>query len=299
MLLIVGIQGIVRFFFNYNPLLYSLFKHQSALGIINKTDLIKTLLFIVIAFVFYNKEILHKVQDYKNKISNIILFSFLSLFSLSLYYYIRYFANIYTNTNIVLLTTIKVILLISYITCLIFAIFNIKTIKEFIKKFNKQIVVFSALFVLYYLAVHYSLSLWSFFSSIVAKLSETTFSLFYQTKISYTNLGPLLTIENFKVLIGAPCSGIDSMLLFTTLFFLIFFLDYKKINKKTMLLLFPFGLIGMFFFNILRIILLLLIGLHISEDFAVGLFHQNIGWLIFIIYFVIFYLITRKWIYKN
>ena len=108
-----------------------------------------------------------------------------------------------------------------------------------------------------------------------------------------------LGVNEFIVKIGKPCSGIDSMLLFTSLYALIIALDHKVLNKKTALLLFPIGLIGIFAFNIIRVYLLMLIGIHVSEDFAIGLFHQNVGWILFIIYFAIFYSLVRKKIYKN
>ncbi len=296
------IQGAVRFTFHYYPILLNLFKHPTTYSFFDKVDLVKSLIFILIVFILYNREILSRIKDYKNKLISKLIFATLSIISLLSYYYIRYFINKnleFALNNLIIFSIIKAVLLIFYLLFLILAIFNIKTIKEFFKVFKKQIPIFSIIFVFYYLAVHYSLKLWPFFSKIVAIVTEKFFSLFYTTKLSFASTGPKLTIEDFKVIIGAPCSGIDSMLLFLTLFFLIFFLDYRRLNKKNMLLLFIPGLLGIFLFNIARIFILLLVGLYISKDFAVGLFHQNIGWLLFIIYFIFFYLITKRLIYKK
>jgi exosortase/archaeosortase family protein len=55
----------------------------------------------------------------------------------------------------------------------------------------------------------------------------------------------------------------------------------------------------MFITNILRIFLLFLIGAHYSPKLAVGLFHTNLGWILFIVYFGIFWIIAQRFIYKK
>jgi len=268
-----------------------------------KGEILRVLIFITFAFILYSRKELANLKNYGSNFKSIIGFSALTLASIFVYYLIRYFIKLnlsYFTLHKLQATILVTIPLIFFILFLFLAIFNYKFTKQLITKFKYQLISFSILGVLYFFLIRAFQGLWYYFSGIVATLSHKLFSLFYDTKLTFlADRTPYLRIENFKVLIGAPCSGIDSMLLFTTLYFLIFFLDYKKLNKKTMLLLFPIGLLGMFLFNVLRIFLLLLMGLYISPEFAVGLFHQNIGWLLFIIYFIIFYLITRKIIYKN
>jgi len=266
-----------------------------------KGEVLKVGLFASIAFIFFNRKKLAVLKNYASNFKSIIGFSLLTLLSIFLYYLTRYFIKLnlhYFTDHIIQATILVTIPLILFISFLFISIFNIKTLISFIKQFKYQIFTFSGLGVLYFFLIRAFQSLWPFFSKVVATLTEKLFSLFYSTNLIFSQRGPILTIENFKVIIGAPCSGIDSMLLFTTLFFLIFFLDHKKLNKTRALILFPIGLIGMFLFNILRIFVLLLTGLYISEQFAVGLFHQNIGWILFIIYFIFFYIITKRFIYK-
>jgi exosortase/archaeosortase family protein len=109
--------------------------------------------------------------------------------------------------------------------------------------------------------------------------------------------GPLLGINNFRAIVGKSCSGIDSFLLFTSLYTLIFILDYKRLKKKLAILLYFLGIVGMFFVNILRIFLLFIIGAYIDAKFAVGLFHTNAGWVLFLGYFFIYWIIVSKYIY--
>jgi exosortase/archaeosortase family protein len=142
-----------------------------------------------------------------------------------------------------------------------------------------------------------------FFSNIVSVCLKFALQIFYPNTFLLPNLlkdqGPILSAGGFTAQIGAPCSGIDSFLMFTALYIVIFALDRNKLKTGIYWLLFPIGLIGIFLFNILRLFLLYLVGIHISAKFAEGLFHQNIGWIIFIAYFILFWAISNRFIYKK
>jgi exosortase/archaeosortase family protein len=109
---------------------------------------------------------------------------------------------------------------------------------------------------------------------------------------------PRLALSNFKVIIGAPCSGVDSLLLFTGLYWFIGLLDFAKYNTKKLLLLFPIGLIGVYAMSILRIFLLMLVGAFYSPKLALNSFHTNAGWIIFVIYFLGFIYFALPWMKK-
>jgi exosortase/archaeosortase family protein len=111
--------------------------------------------------------------------------------------------------------------------------------------------------------------------------------------------GPSLRLGEFSAIIGKPCSGIDSLLLFTSLFTLIFILDHKNLKKGLSIYFFFVGAIGMFITNALRILVLFLVGNYISAELAIGLFHTNVGWILFIAYFGLFWWIASKFVYKN
>ena len=51
--------------------------------------------------------------------------------------------------------------------------------------------------------------------------------------------------------------------------------------------------------NVLRLLLLILVGVHISPELAVGIFHTNAAWVLFIVYFFFYYLIAQKYMYKK
>ncbi len=80
---------------------------------------------------------------------------------------------------------------------------------------------------------------------------------------------------------------------------ILYFIYHKKLKIPLTIALFFIGALGMFLTNILRIFILFIVGAHISPDLAVGLFHTNVGWILFILYFFIFWYIASKFVYKK
>jgi hypothetical protein len=115
----------------------------------------------------------------------------------------------------------------------------------------------------------------------------------------YSATAPILEIGNFAVSIGPPCSGIDSMFLFIAFFAAIFALDHKKLKTVPFIITTIVGIIGTYIVNIIRLLLLMIIGVEISPRLAVGIFHTNAGWLFFVLYFISYYLVTKRFIYKK
>lgn len=264
--------------------------------------LIQSILFIIVAFILFNKENLRELESFERNKKQTILFLIISFLFLFFHYLLKYYIN--QNLDFALqysffFALLKLLLNVLFTIFLFLAIFNTNFTFYFIKKFKKSIPLFTLAGIVYYFAFLQFQNLWKFFSTIVTKVLYYAFSVTHdKVIINLTKGGPILGVNEFIVKIGKPCSGIDSMLLFTSLYALIMALDHKVLNLKRALLLFPIGLVGIFAFNIIRVYLLMLIGIHVSEDFAIGLFHQNVGWILFIIYFAVFYSLTRKHLYK-
>ena len=106
---------------------------------------------------------------------------------------------------------------------------------------------------------------------------------------------PIIDFKGFRVAIDSPCSGIESMFLFTMLYLFITCFDWKVLNKKKLAIMFIPGLLSVFALNILRIYLLILIGEGISVNLALGLFHTNASWIFFMAYFILFWGLLYKW----
>lgn len=97
----------------------------------------------------------------------------------------------------------------------------------------------------------------------------------------------LVRVKDFTVIIGPPCAGIHSLTAFTILFGAILLLvrEKRKMKKGATLFYYLFGLICVFFLNSLRVLLIILVGVYYSKEFAVNLFHKSIGSLLLLLFF--------------
>lgn len=108
-----------------------------------------------------------------------------------------------------------------------------------------------------------------------------------------------LLLDKFGITVAEYCSGIESIALFTGLYVIFGLLDWKKINRKRYLLLFPVALILLCVFNILRVASLILAGYHINPEIAFSLFHTYAGMVFFILYSALFWSLAYKYIMNN
>lgn len=122
------------------------------------------------------------------------------------------------------------------------------------------------------------------------RLVEMSVNTFAETNlILRTGKDPILIAENFKAIIGGPCTGIFGITLFTALFAFALWLDYKKINKKKATLYYLIGVIGIFLLNVIRIATLYYIGVNYSPELAITIFHNNAGWVLFALYSIVYW----------
>lgn len=109
------------------------------------------------------------------------------------------------------------------------------------------------------------------------------------TVTSSINVAPTISAGNFSAVVGPPCTGITSLILFTGLFLFVLFLDWKKIDKKAAIWIYLVGIIGMLIVAFLRLYALFYIGANWSPKFALAGFHTNAGWLLFVVYFLVYF----------
>ncbi|MBW2978455.1 archaeosortase/exosortase family protein [Candidatus Woesearchaeota archaeon] len=183
---------------------------------------------------------------------------------------------------------------------LILSVVSWKFIKYFDNKFNKQIFYSIILAIIFkYLTVMFT-RFWLIFSKVVSKAVFFLLSLNIKYVYLRFNKGvPVLGTSRFGATIYKPCSGIGGLSLFLLLFVLILLIEWKQVNKLRAFLILPIGLVGMLMTNILRIYLLFLVGIYISPSFAVGGFHSNIGWVLFVFYFLGFEYLSYDWLRKK
>lgn len=128
----------------------------------------------------------------------------------------------------------------------------------------------------------FSQQLWPPLSEATFVVSATLLNFVYPHVIVDSELF-LLGTPQFVVHIAAACSGYEGIGLvtvFTALFLSVFRRDFKFPQA---LLLFPIGIVAIWCFNAIRIVLLIIIGEEISPSIAVGGFHSQAGWISFIL----------------
>ncbi len=130
------------------------------------------------------------------------------------------------------------------------------------------------------------------FHVLSATLTKWILAPFFTVAMSTADFSPHIRVDSFSVFIGPPCSGVFSMILFTALFSFVYWLDNDKMNTKKTVTLYIIGLAGAFLLNLLRLVVLLSIGALWSPELALGLFHDNAGWILFAGYSFVYWWIA-------
>lgn len=265
----------------------------------NLTDVGMALIFFALAFTLISRNELLELKRYAYSIKEGIFFGFLTAFFIALYLYSRYVISnnfdyyaVQHYTPSLFFNLVPVLFLS---ISLILAVFNARFIKDFVSNFKKQLIISFIMSAFYYAFNIFIRKSWFFLGDFVANAVAFLLGLSFDN-ITLIDQGYNFTLgaNGFVASIGDLCSGIDSIAFFTGLFILILAYDWKLLDKRKMLLIFVLGLAGVIIVNILRIYLLYLIGLFISPNFAVGIFHSNIGMVLFVAYFILFWWIFYR-----
>jgi exosortase/archaeosortase family protein len=253
----------------------------------------KMVLVSTIAFVLYERESLQKIKippyNKKNLLYVFLSFLLIPVFFLTAQSLLRQ-PTMYANIPLLLITHILLILIP---ILLIPGVFGTAFIRTFIREYKKQILIAVAMGVLFDISIFYVWKLWPIFSTMVLHAVYFLLSLTFKEVYIVPPFGIFLT--NFVVFIEEACSGVDSLYLFSLLYLLLAFLDWRKFNKKKLLLMFVPSIIGLFAVNILRVYVLILAGVLVSPELTVTLFHTYIGMIFFIIYFILFWRFLYAW----
>jgi len=133
----------------------------------------------------------------------------------------------------------------------------------------------------------------------IEAVTEGTFSLVIAvlTLIGYEVLSDAPTkaigTQDWAVLVGPQCSGVEGFLLITLFLTLYIALFRRELRFPNILVLYPIGILLSGAFNVLRISVLIMIGLEGHEDLAVGAFHSHAGWLAFTTLALLFIFVSR------
>lgn len=266
-------------------------------------DVGQACLFAVIAFIFLARDKLIELKKYPYKWKDSVIFGSMAIGSIALYLYSRYVIShnfdYWINSGYYYGLIFNLGPILGIILFLGLAVYGFNFVKDFIVDFKRELFISLGLSLVAYVVVVLIRGSWVYLGYIVTHSVAFLLSLsFSDVVLHYKGYNYDLGAGNFIASIGDLCSGIDSMTMYIGLFLLILFYDWKVLDKTKMALIFVPGLLGLIFVNIFRIYLLYLVGIFISPKFAVGMFHSNIGMILFITYFIVFWLIFYKWCKK-
>ncbi|MDD5149111.1 MAG: archaeosortase/exosortase family protein [Flavobacterium sp.] len=248
------------------------------------------LLFSIAGFILLYREKLLELNDYKFRFGD-FSFIILSFIFFILFYLIE--INISDLPSGLWFIFLVHLVGVGIFLFLGLGIYGIEFVKNFSKNFKKEIFYFLIFGVVMASLMNFVWSLWSYSSEAVLKIISFVLSVF---KINFNIIEPrTLFVNGFGARIEEACSGIYSIFLFSALYLFIILLDWKKINKKKAILLFVPAIAGAFFVNVLRVLILFILGGFISKNLALGLYHSYTGMIFFLIYFSIFWILFYKW----
>ncbi len=278
----VGIGALLVYFFN--PLQTQI----SGLHVLSFSA------FLLILFCFMNKDALWHAEPISQPFLQTVFFSGLGIVLFVLGFATRAVFGLSNYSFITALTQAVLLYLAS--TCLFLAVFTI----DFAKKYWRSLAVLFVSLPFFVNLVELAYTFWFFFSSMVARGSGFLLHLFFtNTSVQLNSLENIVVrVNDFSVVIGAACSGLDSLVLFFILFITLLAYQHDVVHKTRAVFVGVLGFIGAFLVNILRVTALIALGTH-YPDFAINGFHSNAGWILFTIYFVGFVWLTRDWILKK
>jgi exosortase/archaeosortase family protein len=281
-----------------------LFSQTQLNRVFSKIDALKVIGAVAIFFGLYHRKRITSLSHGEIKWLQSLLFLAGGLIAVALYYAVRAFTNLHPISSWIaqgaIVALILVVLGSAFLLCAL-AVFQYEYSKAFYQEFGRSLLVASATALLGYALLMLFQSQWLLFSGSVAWLMARMLGPFYDVLYYFKSPSgtPVIQIGSFAASIAAPCSGIDSLFLFVAFFAALYALDHKRIRTIPYAIAFIGGAIGVFFVNVVRLVLLVIVGVHISPKFAVGMFHTNAGWLLFVVYFLCYYYLMKKFIYRQ
>lgn len=124
---------------------------------------------------------------------------------------------------------------------------------------------------------------YTFFTSLVVNITFPILNLIKPTTI-YNNT---INFDGFLVGVGYACSGVESLAVFFSAITAFYFSQTKRDIKK-LLRYFLIGGLALYIMNIIRVIILILIGYNYGQEWMM-FFHTNLGWVMFVLGMSVFW----------
>lgn len=252
----------------------------------------KILLFSIFGFVLLYRDRLLRLKYYEYEQKN-ILFLALSLIATIGFYILELNIAIFSPGTLTIF--LVHLLFLSIFVFLGLGVFGIRFLENFFKEFKKELSYFLIFGVIVYSLMYQVWKLWPYLSLVVTKISAYLLGFIGEVSLidKYT-----ISFNGFSAQIGEACSGVYSIFIFTALYLFAVILDWKKLNKKKVMLIFVPAILGAFLVNVFRVFLLFVVGAFVSRTVAVGLYHSYVGMIFFLIYFAVFWKLSYNWMKK-
>jgi exosortase/archaeosortase family protein len=175
--------------------------------------------------------------------------------------------------------------------------FGPTNLRSLVRAYKRELLISLGLALAFYVFLYIIYGLWKFLAGIVLHSVQWLMNRVGPTS---TLIPPrTLVFSKFGINIAEYCSGIESIALFTALYVLFGVLDWGRFNHRRYLWIFLPGLLILFGFNILRVFVLILGGYYINPQIAFSLFHTYAGMVFFIIYSILFWAVSYRWMLRK
>ena len=245
-------------------------------------------LILVFFFIVFNRKTLLE-YSHKPSFTHFVVWTFIAVFFFHLYVHFR-FSPFFTYSNV------DTYLLVSWTFYLFGTVAHALSMFGYplFKKTANSLVLFTFMVYFFYIVTKILWQLWDFLAQIVARGVFFLLSIFSSTAFFEHGTDPRLGLGDFSVIVGPPCSGIDSLSMFLGLFILFVIYEGKNISFKRAMVVLILGLFGTYLINVLRVSLLILIGTK-YPSFALGSFHSQAGWIFFSFFVLIILYFSYGW----
>lgn len=164
------------------------------------------------------------------------------------------------------------------------ACFPLPVCLNFWRAFRRQILVAGAISIGFWILMERVYTLWPYLSHAVLNAVVWMLRL---THGQVLVIPPLtIALPEFSITVGQYCSGIESILLISTLYVVIGCMDYPKLSLGRYLLFYGLLISGLLLVNVIRVYAIIQAGLWLSPQLAAQLFHTYLGMLLFLAYFL-------------
>ena len=271
------------------PLLFSLIKISYAPKYTYNLFSFASYSFVLLMIIFVLRKEIFSRQYTSDLLLKKILFGFFSYMFFLLYFLFKFKLPL-TDLNYAFNITSAIF---SYLLGIIFFAFLVFG-SDFFRKNFKEVFSVLSLLSLYYVLTSVLWNKWLYFSDLVGKSVFWLLSLLISDAgIFFEADGPLIRAKEFTVSIGAPCSGIDSLSIFLGIFLILILYEHQNLNKWRLATVLGVGVFLVLIMNLIRVTSIILLGT-VAPTFALGIFHSQIGALLFIL-FIVFFLEALYW----